>query len=73
MRKNAKAMIIISLILVTLVFVGLLKLGFWQLERAEQKRQYFKQIAKRTALPHQPMSRLIQRKAPDQELNQVPG
>lgn len=41
MIKNTNTMAIIALGLVLIVFIGLLKLGFWQLERAQQKRHYF--------------------------------
>lgn len=66
MRKNPKAMIITSLGLITLVFAGLLKLGLWQLERADQQRQYFKQVVMRKAQPHQPIFQLIARQRPSQ-------
>jgi len=76
MIRNAKAITIISIVVsisfVSLIALGLIKLGLWQLDRAEQKRQYLDQVSARIALPHQNIQLLFDQAKTAKSLSQLP-
>jgi cytochrome oxidase assembly protein ShyY1 len=72
MIKKGKAITIVSVLFVVTVALGLVKLGLWQLDRAEQKRQYLNRVTERIALPHHKIERLFGQVSDVDDLSQYP-
>ncbi|NRA53289.1 MAG: SURF1 family protein [Gammaproteobacteria bacterium] len=72
MIKNVKAITIVSVVFIAVVAVVLIKLGLWQLDRAQQKRQYLAQVSARLVLPHQPVELLFEQANTPADLSQLP-